>query len=112
MIITVDWVFKIPHEYADCTLSETECDRRQARKVHEFSRFVDMITTLEVTCTEYNPDDSDDGTKQLPDWEWKVEGTHFYCPGHTGFEILLKFYYTSSISLHNMYCHFRCEWRH
>ena len=37
-----------------------------------------MITTLQVTCTEYNPEDSDDGTKQLPDWEWKVEGSHLY----------------------------------
>ena len=89
-IITIDWVFKIPHEYADCTLSEAECDQRQARKVHEFSRYVDMITTLQVTCTEYNPEDSDDGTKQLPDWEWKVEGSHLYSLYVTRISYLIK----------------------
>ena len=73
-LFDIDWVFQVPHEYADCTLSEQECDRRQARKTHEFSRFVDAINTLSVTCTEYDPEDSDDGTKKLPDWEWRVEG--------------------------------------
>ena len=35
---------------------------------------MDAINTLSVTCTEYNPEDSDDGTKKLPDWEWRVAG--------------------------------------
>ena len=36
---------------------------------------MDAINTLSVTCTEYDPEDSDDGTKKLPDWEWRVEGS-------------------------------------
>ena len=62
----------------DCTQTEVECDRRNARKSHEFNRFVDMINTLSVTCTEFNPEDSDDGNKKLPDWEWRVEGILYF----------------------------------
>ena len=62
------WVFKIPHEYENCELTEEECEAILATKVHEFNRFVDAINSIEVTCSE-TPD-----ANELPDWTWKVAG--------------------------------------
>ncbi len=70
----IDWVFKVPHEYDRCDFSEEECNK-YAQKIHEFSRFVDAVNTLEVKCTAYNPEDTNDN-KKLPDWEWKVQGKY------------------------------------
>ena len=69
---TIDWVFKVPHEYDRCDRPEEECNK-YAAKIHEFSRFVTAVNALEVKCTPYNPEDTNDN-KKLPDWEWKVEG--------------------------------------
>ena len=72
-ILITDWVFKVPHEYNGCDLTEEECDNSGAAKIYNFSRFVDAINELTVTCNEYHPEDPND-PKQLPDWEWKVKG--------------------------------------
>ena len=69
-----DWVFKVPHEYDGCDLSEEECDRGSGfPKIHEFSRYVNAINEITVSCSEYDPEDPND-PKQLPDWGWQVKG--------------------------------------
>ena len=63
----LDWVFKIPHEYTGCELSEDACESI-ATKVHEFNRYVDAINNLTVTCIEAST------SNELPDWAWNVAG--------------------------------------
>ena len=68
----LDWVFKVPHEYIGCEVSEDECEIGGAYKRHEFNRFVDADNSINVTC-EGSPN-----SNELPDWVWRVKGKLVY----------------------------------
>ena len=61
-----DWVFDIPDVYNDCKLSSSECAALGAKPAHSFSKTVDGMRQLTVTC---KPGKRADG---LPEWVWWV----------------------------------------
>ena len=68
-------VFRVPHEFQDCSekFTETEeeaCLNRGAYAVHKFSRNVNATKEIQVSCENVEFD----GTGQLADWVWRVEG--------------------------------------
>lgn len=60
----LDWIFNIPDVYEDCNLSPSECASIGAKIAHSFSKNVDGLKDINVTCTAGKRADG------LPDWVW------------------------------------------